>query len=98
MNTGNGFFTAPFSGTFGFVFYGEFKCDSADRYLDIYHNGAKRNIYFCYGGSSSGYSSSSIYFAISLKLGDTVGIFSSSSYILISNHPAKFTGFLLQKN
>ncbi len=101
MNTETGFFTAPFSGTFGFVFYGEFSCDSQFHSLYIDHNGARSEIYFCYAdnaGDSVDYSGSSIYFAISLKQGDTVGIFAGTANVRLPYHPAKFTGFLLQKN
>jgi hypothetical protein len=97
MNTETGLFTAPFSGTFGFVFYGEFYCDGASRNLYVDHNGARSKIYYCYNDSND-YSSSSIYFAISLKQGDTVGIFVETAYVYLGHHPAKFTGFLLQKN
>jgi hypothetical protein len=33
-----------------------------------------------------------------LKQGDEVGIFSGTASVVIENYPAKFTGFLLQKN
>ncbi len=98
MNTETGLFTAPFSGTFGFVFYAEFYCDSAYHYFNIDHNGARSKIYNCYGGNSVDYSGSSVYFAVSLKQGDKVGIFVETAYVKLGNHPAKFTGFLLQKN
>jgi hypothetical protein len=103
MNTETGLFTAPFSGTFGFVFYGEFHCDGASHNLYIDHNGARSKIYHCYEsisvtGNSVGDSGSNIYFAISLKQGDEVGIFSGDAYVKLGYHPAKFTGFLLQKN
>jgi hypothetical protein len=94
MSTGTGKFTAPFSGTYGFVFYAYFYCDSTNRYLYIDHNGARSKIYYCY---SDDYSGSSIYFAISLKQGDEVGIFSGNTDVHMYVHPAKFTGFLLQK-
>ncbi len=97
MNTETGFFTAPFSGTFGFVFYGEFRCYSESRNLYIDHNGARSKIYNCHGDSPA-YSGSSIYFALSLKQGDEVGIFSGTADVSIYVHQAKFTGFLLQKN
>ncbi len=98
MNTETGLFTAPFSGTYGFVFYGEFYCDSTNRYLYIDHNGARSTIYHCITGASVDKSGSSIYFALSLKQGDTVGIFSGDAYVYLVYYPAKFTGFLLQKN
>ncbi len=98
MNTETGLFTAPFSGTFGFVFYGQFLCDGEYRNLYIDHNEARSKIYNCHGGVSTDDSGSSIYFAISLKQGDMVGIFSGTADVLIYVHPAKFTGFLLQKN
>jgi hypothetical protein len=98
MNTETGLFTAPFSGTYGFVFYAEFYCAGRDRYLYIDHNGARSNIYFCHGDDSVDDSGSSIYFAISLKQGDTVGIFAGDAVVRLGYHPAKFTGFLLQKN
>ncbi len=98
MNTETGLFTAPFTGTYGFVFYGGFYCDGAHRYLYIDHNGARSKIYHCYGAGSVDYSGSSIYFAISLKQGDTVRIFAGTANVRLLDHPAKFTGFLLQKN
>jgi hypothetical protein len=98
MNTETGFFTAPFLGTYGFVFYAEFYCYSSSRSLYIDHNGARSKIYRCYGGDSSDDSGSSIYFALSLKQGDTVGIFAGTAHVQLGYHPAKFTGFLLQKN
>jgi hypothetical protein len=99
MNTETGLFTAPFSGTFGFVFYAELYCDGGYRDLYIHHNGARsKSIYRCVGSSSSDFSGSSIYFALSLKQGDEVGIFSGDAYVKLAYHPAKFTGFLLQKN
>ncbi len=99
MNTETGLFTAPFSGTFGFVFYAELYCDGGYRDLYIHHNGARsKSIYRCVGSSSSDFSGSSIYFALSLKQGDEVGIFSGTASVVIENYPAKFTGFLLQKN
>jgi hypothetical protein len=98
MNTETGFFTAPFSGTYGFVFYARIYCDDVGRNLYIDHNGARSNIYHCYGGNSDDDSSSSIYFAISLKQGDEVGIFVETAYVSLVYFPAKFTGFLLQKN
>jgi hypothetical protein len=97
MNTGNGIFTAPFSGTYGFVFYGEFFCDGGYHNLYIDHNGARSVIYRCYSSSVDD-SGSSIYFALSLKQGDKVGIFSGTTRVGLGWHPAKFTGFLLQKN
>ena len=101
MNTETGLFTAPFLGTYGFVFYGEFYCDGEYRYLYIDHNGARSKIYNCHGGVSVDDSSSSIYFALSLKQGDTVGIFTGYAKVYTTttyDHPAEFTGFLLQKN
>ncbi len=98
MNTEKGLFTAPFSGTFGFVFYAEFYCAGADRNLWIDHNGARSKIYSCNGGNSYDDSGSSIYFALSLKQGEEVGIFSGTAFVGLGWHPAKFTGFLLQKN
>jgi hypothetical protein len=100
MSTGTGKFTAPFSGTFGFVFYAEFYCDGQYRYLYIDHNGARRLIYFSHSETNSvvADSGSSIYFALSLKQGDEVGIFSGTADVSLGYHPAKFTGFLLQKN
>jgi hypothetical protein len=98
MNTETGLFTAPFSGTFGFVFYGEFYCDHVGRFLYFDLNGARITIYRCYGGDSNDDSGSSIYFALSLKQGDRVGIFSGTAFVGLGYHPAKFTGFLLQKN
>ncbi len=99
MNTETGFFTAPFSGTYGFVFYAEFGCDvSQSRILYVDHNGARSKIYHYHGSNSVDYPGSSIYFALSLKQGDTVGIFSGTADVGLYYHPAKFTGFLLQKN
>jgi hypothetical protein len=98
MNTGNGIFTAPFSGTFGFVFYADLFCDIAPRSLYIDHNGAGSGIYQCHGGDNLDFSGSSIYFALSLKQGDKVGIFAGTANVYLEYHPAKFTGFLLQKN
>jgi hypothetical protein len=98
MNTETGLFTAPFSGTFGFVFYGEFFCDSYSRFLYFDHNGARSTIYRCYVGNNADDSGSSIYFALSLKQGDKVGILTGTAFVRLFYHPAKFTGFLLQKN
>jgi hypothetical protein len=102
MNTGNGIFTAPFSGTFGFLFYAQFWCDVIGRYLYVDHNGARSKIFLCdtdYIDSSISYSSSSnVYFALNLKQDDKVGIFTGSVSLLSKYFPAKFTGFLLQKN
>ncbi len=98
MNTETGLFTAPFSGTFGFVFYGEFQCVGSHHDLYVDHNGARSKIYHCFGGDSIDDSGSSIYYALSLKQGDKVGIFVETAYVIIGYHPAKFTGFLLQKN
>ncbi len=98
MNTETGFFTAPFLGTFGFVFYGGFYCDGATRYLYIDHNGARSTIYKCHGNTAIDESGSSIYFAISLKQGDEVGIFVETANVRLGSYPAKFTGFLLKKN
>jgi hypothetical protein len=102
MNTGNGIFTAPFSGTFGFLFYAQFWCDAKDRYLYVDHNGARSKIFLCdtdYIDSSISYSSSSnVYFALNLKQDDKVGIFTGSVSLWSKPFPAKFTGFLLQKN
>jgi hypothetical protein len=99
MNTETGFFTAPFSGTYGFVFYGEFQCSSGPRALYFDHNGARSSIYMCDNNENIFiYQSSSIYFGLSLKQGDMVGIFAGDSQIKLGYHPAKFTGFLLQKN
>ncbi len=97
MNTETGLFTAPFSGTYGFVFYAEFYCYNNE--LEVNHNGEKSKISYCYTSTSTyDLTSSSIYFALTLKQGDEVGIFSSSSKVFLNNHPAKFTGFLFQKN
>ena len=103
MNTETGLFTAPFLGTYGFVFYGEFYCDGESRNLYIDHNGARSKIYHCYEsisvtGNSVGDSGSNIYFAISLKQGDEVGIFVETANVRLGSYPAKFTGFLLKKN
>jgi hypothetical protein len=98
MNTETGFFTAPFSGTYGFVFYARIYCDITDRYLYVDHNGARSNIHSCHGGIHSSHISISINFALSLNQGDTVGIFTGTAFVRIDPHPAKFTGFLLQKN
>ncbi len=96
MNTGNGIFTAPFLGAYGFVFYADFFCSNSKQFLFVDHNNGGRNAIFrCYNGSN--YSSRSIYFAMSLKQGDTVGIFTDVQ-IWLGFHRARFTGFLLQKN
>jgi hypothetical protein len=100
MNIETGFFTAPFSGTYGFVFYAAFTVDSEPRKSYVDHNGARSKIYYsdiyCYHCTTS--ISSSVYLSLSLKQGDTVGIFSGGAYVYLHEHPAKFTGFLLQKN
>jgi hypothetical protein len=100
MSTGTGKFTAPFSGTYGFVFYADFWRHTNSRFLYVDHNGARSKIF---EGSTSvdythDYISSSIYFALSLEQGDEVRIFSGNADVSIYVHPAKFTGFLLQKN
>jgi hypothetical protein len=99
MNTGTGKFTAPFSGTYGFVFYADFWRHTINRFLKVDHNGAISNIFEgSIHDSTHDYISSSIYFALNLKQGDTVGIFSGNTDVSMYVHPAKFTGFLLQKN
>ena len=97
MNTDTGFFTAPFSGTYGFVFYARFVCENESNRLYVDHNGARSIISVCF----TSHISSSVYFALSLEQGDTVGIFTGYARVYTTttyDHPAEFTGFLLQKN
>jgi hypothetical protein len=100
MNTKKGIFIAPFSGFYGFVFYAKIQCVYNIRAMFVDHNGARSEIFHCDFSTSttSNKKSSSIYFALSLKQGDTVGIFAGTAYVSLGYHPAKFTGFLLQKN
>jgi hypothetical protein len=95
MNTETGLFTAPFSGTYGFVFYSYLFCGKTSGQLNVDHNGARSAIYRC---NSITDKSSSVYFALSLKQGDTVGIFAEYATPHLFSYPAKFTGFLLQKH
>jgi hypothetical protein len=100
MNAGTGIFTAPFSGTYGFVFYGRFQCNSSGFHLlYVDHNGARSTIYGCFSDSNfHDYLGNSVYFARSLKQGDRVGIFAGTAVVELAPHAAKFTGFLLQKS
>ena len=98
MSAETGIFRAPFSGIYGFVFYARLYCDARERYLYVDHNGARSKIYNCHSSNSFIHISRSIYFAVSLNQGDTVGIDTGSAEVWESPHPAKFTGFLLQKN
>jgi hypothetical protein len=98
INAETGLFSAPFSGSYGFLFYARFLCASEGSYLNVDHNGARSKIYYCQTDSESLYSSSSsVYFTLSLNQGDAVGIFTGTAYVKLDLHPAKFTGFLLQK-
>ena len=103
MNTETGIFTVPISGTYGFVFYAEFQCDGVGAPANLYvdNNGLRSKIiFFCQSNHSTEYSSSSsVYFALCLKQGDTVGIYlGTDALVRLDPHPAKFTGFLLEKN
>jgi hypothetical protein len=98
MNTGTGTFTAPFSGKYGFVFYSTFYCDNTYRELYLYLNGGKGKIFHCFTSTTYDYRSTSVYFALTLKTGDTVGIYTGTAQVALWPHAAKFTGFLLQKN
>jgi hypothetical protein len=98
MNTETGFFTAPFSGTYGFVFNARLYCDAWDRSLYVDHNDAITTIHNCHSSDSFIHISISIYFALNLKKNDRVGLFSANTLVRLDPHPAKFTGFLLQKS
>ncbi len=64
MNAETGIFTAPFSGTYGFVFYAYFVCESEDRYFFVEHHGTRSLIARFYSSSSNSFISSSIYFLL----------------------------------
>jgi hypothetical protein len=72
--------------------------DSEGLFLFVDHNGARNQIFFCLDYSGGNSRSSSVYFTLSLKQGDKVGIFAGTVYVGLGGHPAKFTGFLLQKH
>ncbi len=100
MDIKSGYFTAPFSGNYGFVFYATFKCGSEDvRELFVEKNGTKIKLFFCQTDDDTDISkSSSVYFALSLKKGEGIVLNAGTTYSRLDLHPAKFTGFLLQKD
>ena len=100
MNISSGYFTAPFSGNYGFVFYATFKCGREDvRELFVKKGNEKIELFFCQTDDNTDISkSSSVYFALSLKKGEGIVLNAGTTYSRLDLHPAKFTGFLLQKD
>ena len=104
MDTGTGAFTAPFSGTFEFIFYATFVCtyDPQSLYL-LKNSDTWIEIHYCEllltdSGSDYVFESNSVHFSLDLQQGESVRIESGTAQIHLKHFPAKFTGFLLKKN
>ena len=95
MDPLSGTFVAPFSGTFGFMFYTHLQVAREDRYLFAVHNGNYITISYSWHSYEDA-NSHNIYFALKMNQGDTLQINSGRASIHIGNFPSKFMGFLLQ--
>jgi hypothetical protein len=92
FNPGTGTFTAPFVGSYGFIFYAHF--DSNDGTLYYYLNDNYFPIYHQYGSNFD--MGATVYLALNLTQGDRVWIDSGNAWIWPNWSPASFMGFLLQ--
>jgi hypothetical protein len=97
LDAGSGTFSAPFSGSYGFFFYSEFSCSGGSNYLYYFYNDQKVKVYECQIPDDTVNVSETIYFALSLRQGETVRMFSGSANLYLYSSPASFMGFLLQK-
>ena len=97
MDTGNGIFTAPFPGVYGFLFHGSFTCQQDDGHLFVFQNDQRIHVFSQYGPEGYNFRQpSTVYFALSLNQNDQVRMHSGSSSLSLLYHPPKFMGFLLQ--
>ena len=94
MNIESGIFTAPFDGTYIFLFYAKVFCDSDSHYLFTIKNQeiGQISIHQCHNVGSDLMSGTTVVFTMQLKAGDQVGIYSRSSVL---RDYVKFSGFLL---
>jgi hypothetical protein len=104
MDAPSGRFTAPFAGTYGFIFSAQFKCTYSPAWLYLHKNGLRdRTLHFCElyltdSTSDNIFGSNTLYFSMDLQPGEFIEIQTGSSNINVEYFPAKFTGFLLRKH
>ena len=104
MDPAAGRFTAPFAGTYGFIFSAQYMCTYDPAFLYLNKNGLRdRVLHFCelyltVSGSDNIFGSNTVYFSLDLQAGEYVEIHSGSSHINVQHFPARFIGFLLRKH